>query len=201
MRARLLCCCRNHTANCWVLLTSSLSVLAGTFITEWKAGGQLCEAFLAGDERSYRAVADQLVLIAQFFRFDGWLINIENSLSVSIAFSWCLPSPVTARCPSVTFLGSPWPVRASPDTCVTLPRDRIFSGAVSRNLGWLSFALLLLQGAPFLLLHPLCLGCSCGFPWHHPPLSWRFIFSSLLRPCPSCFRKKGQLGPLGGSVG
>nr|XP_035940413.1 cytosolic endo-beta-N-acetylglucosaminidase isoform X1 [Halichoerus grypus] len=55
----------------------------GTFITEWKAGGQLCEAFLAGDERSYRAVADQLVLIAQFFRFDGWLINIENSLSLA----------------------------------------------------------------------------------------------------------------------
>ncbi|XP_059003609.1 cytosolic endo-beta-N-acetylglucosaminidase isoform X2 [Mustela lutreola] len=53
----------------------------GTFITEWKDGAQLCEAFLAGDERSYRAVADQLVLIAQFFRFDGWLVNIENSLS------------------------------------------------------------------------------------------------------------------------
>ncbi|XP_025135414.3 cytosolic endo-beta-N-acetylglucosaminidase isoform X3 [Bubalus bubalis] len=55
----------------------------GTFITEWKDGERLCEAFLAGDEHSYRAVADQLVLIAQFFRFDGWLINIENSLSVS----------------------------------------------------------------------------------------------------------------------
>ncbi|XP_037384900.1 cytosolic endo-beta-N-acetylglucosaminidase-like [Talpa occidentalis] len=55
----------------------------GTFITEWKEGGQLCEAFLAGDERSFRAVADQLVRIAQFFRFDGWLINIENSLSLA----------------------------------------------------------------------------------------------------------------------
>ncbi|XP_025323992.1 cytosolic endo-beta-N-acetylglucosaminidase isoform X1 [Canis lupus baileyi] len=55
----------------------------GTFITEWKEGGRLCEAFLAGDERSYQAVADQLVLIAQFFRFDGWLINIENSLSLA----------------------------------------------------------------------------------------------------------------------
>ncbi|XP_026339770.1 cytosolic endo-beta-N-acetylglucosaminidase isoform X2 [Ursus arctos] len=55
----------------------------GTFITEWKEGGRLCEAFLAGDESSYRAVADQLVLIAQFFRFDGWLINIENSLSLA----------------------------------------------------------------------------------------------------------------------
>ncbi|XP_006869712.1 PREDICTED: cytosolic endo-beta-N-acetylglucosaminidase [Chrysochloris asiatica] len=55
----------------------------GTFITEWNEGGKLCEAFLAGDERSYRAVADQLVRIAQFFRFDGWLINIENSLSLA----------------------------------------------------------------------------------------------------------------------
>ncbi|XP_053068640.1 cytosolic endo-beta-N-acetylglucosaminidase isoform X4 [Acinonyx jubatus] len=55
----------------------------GTFIAEWKEGGRLCEAFLAGDECSYQAVADQLVLIAQFFRFDGWLINIESSLSLA----------------------------------------------------------------------------------------------------------------------
>ncbi|XP_011897599.1 PREDICTED: cytosolic endo-beta-N-acetylglucosaminidase isoform X1 [Cercocebus atys] len=55
----------------------------GTFITEWNEGGRLCEAFLAGDERSYQAVADRLVQIAQFFRFDGWLINIENSLSLA----------------------------------------------------------------------------------------------------------------------
>lgn len=55
----------------------------GTFITEWKEGERLCEAFLAGDERSYRAVADQLVRIAQFFRFEGWLINVENALSLA----------------------------------------------------------------------------------------------------------------------
>nr|XP_054391800.1 cytosolic endo-beta-N-acetylglucosaminidase isoform X2 [Pongo abelii] len=55
----------------------------GTFITEWNEGGRLCEAFLAGDERSYQAVADRLVQMAQFFRFDGWLINIENSLSLA----------------------------------------------------------------------------------------------------------------------
>ncbi|XP_058284845.1 cytosolic endo-beta-N-acetylglucosaminidase isoform X2 [Hylobates moloch] len=55
----------------------------GTFITEWNEGGRLCEAFLAGDERSYQAVADRLVQIAQFFHFDGWLINIENSLSLA----------------------------------------------------------------------------------------------------------------------
>ncbi|XP_007958023.1 cytosolic endo-beta-N-acetylglucosaminidase [Orycteropus afer afer] len=55
----------------------------GTFITEWSAGKKLCEAFLAGDERSYQAVAEQLVRMAQFFRFDGWLINIENALSLA----------------------------------------------------------------------------------------------------------------------
>nr|XP_012308990.1 cytosolic endo-beta-N-acetylglucosaminidase [Aotus nancymaae] len=55
----------------------------GTFITEWNEGARLCEAFLAGDERSYQAVANQLVQIAQFFRFDGWLINVENPLSLA----------------------------------------------------------------------------------------------------------------------
>ncbi|XP_006886401.1 PREDICTED: cytosolic endo-beta-N-acetylglucosaminidase [Elephantulus edwardii] len=69
---------------CWTNAAHrhGVSVL-GTFITEWSEGAKLCEAFLAGDERSFRAVADQLVRIAQFFRFDGWLINIENSLSVA----------------------------------------------------------------------------------------------------------------------
>ncbi|XP_074081115.1 cytosolic endo-beta-N-acetylglucosaminidase isoform X2 [Macrotis lagotis] len=58
-----------------------VSVL-GTLITEWKEGGQLCEKFLSGDPYTSQKVADQLVRIAQFFRFDGWLINIENSLSM-----------------------------------------------------------------------------------------------------------------------
>ncbi|KAH0517904.1 Cytosolic endo-beta-N-acetylglucosaminidase [Microtus ochrogaster] len=67
---------------CWTNAAHRHGVcVLGTFITEWKEGGKLCESFLAGDERSYQAVADRLVQIAQFFRFDGWLINIENSLS------------------------------------------------------------------------------------------------------------------------
>lgn len=41
-----------------------------------------CEAFLK-DEESYRAVADRLVKICYSYGFDGWLINIENTLSVS----------------------------------------------------------------------------------------------------------------------
>ncbi|XP_006145755.1 cytosolic endo-beta-N-acetylglucosaminidase isoform X2 [Tupaia chinensis] len=55
----------------------------GTFITEWNEGKRVCEAFLAGDEHSYQAVADQLARMAQFFGFDGWLINIENALSAA----------------------------------------------------------------------------------------------------------------------
>ncbi|XP_056673369.1 cytosolic endo-beta-N-acetylglucosaminidase isoform X5 [Monodelphis domestica] len=55
----------------------------GTLITEWTEGGRLCEKFLSGNPSSYQKVADQLVRIAQFFHFDGWLINIENQLSMA----------------------------------------------------------------------------------------------------------------------
>lgn len=54
----------------------------GTFITEWNDGAVTCEAFLK-DEESYQAVADRLVKICSCYGFDGWLINIENALSVS----------------------------------------------------------------------------------------------------------------------
>ncbi|XP_041881384.1 cytosolic endo-beta-N-acetylglucosaminidase [Corvus kubaryi] len=55
----------------------------GTFITEWTDGEKLCEAFLAGGEEAYGAVAEQLARIAQHYRFDGWLVNIENTLSAA----------------------------------------------------------------------------------------------------------------------
>lgn len=67
---------------CWTNAAHRHGVcVLGTFITEWTEGGRLCEAFLAGAERSYQAVADRLVQIAELFHFDGWLINIENTLS------------------------------------------------------------------------------------------------------------------------
>ncbi|KAK7807583.1 hypothetical protein U0070_013889 [Myodes glareolus] len=85
---------------CWTNAAHRHGVcVLGTFITEWKEGGKLCESFLAGDERSYQAVADRLVQIAQFFRFDGWLINIENSLSVSAAAVFWRCSRVLAPAP------------------------------------------------------------------------------------------------------
>ncbi|MED6283647.1 hypothetical protein CHARACLAT_011058, partial [Characodon lateralis] len=55
-------------------------IVLGTFITEWTNGAAMCEAFLK-DEESYRAVADKLVQISQYYGFDGWLVNIENALS------------------------------------------------------------------------------------------------------------------------
>ncbi len=57
-------------------------MFSGTFITEWTDGAATCEAFLK-DEESYRSVADKLVQISHCYGFDGWLINIENVLSVS----------------------------------------------------------------------------------------------------------------------
>ncbi|XP_075760253.1 cytosolic endo-beta-N-acetylglucosaminidase isoform X2 [Pelodiscus sinensis] len=55
--------------------------MLGTFITEWVDGGELCEAFLGGEEAAYCAVAEQLGRLAGFYGFDGWLVNIENTLS------------------------------------------------------------------------------------------------------------------------
>lgn len=54
----------------------------GTFITEWDDGAKACEAFLK-EEETYRKVADKLVQISHYHGFDGWLVNIENTLSVS----------------------------------------------------------------------------------------------------------------------
>uniref|UniRef100_A0A8C3SP64 Cytosolic endo-beta-N-acetylglucosaminidase n=1 Tax=Chelydra serpentina TaxID=8475 RepID=A0A8C3SP64_CHESE len=63
---------------------NGVSVL-GTFITEWTSGGKLCESFLAGEAATYHAVAVQLGRVARFYRFDGWLVNIENPLSEAAA--------------------------------------------------------------------------------------------------------------------
>lgn len=64
----------------------------GTFITEWTDGATKCEAFLKTEE-SYRSVADKLVQISQCYGFDGWLINIENPLSVSEGSDAGQPKP------------------------------------------------------------------------------------------------------------
>ncbi|NXR15418.1 ENASE acetylglucosaminidase, partial [Semnornis frantzii] len=69
---------------CWTNAAHKNGVpVLGTFITEWTDGEKLCEAFLAGGEEAYRAVSEQLARIAQHYRFDGWLINLENTLSAA----------------------------------------------------------------------------------------------------------------------
>jgi len=60
---------------------------AGTFITEWEAGKQMCAEFLKS-EPEWHAVADLLVAIAVHYSFDGWLLNIENSLQVQCFSVW-----------------------------------------------------------------------------------------------------------------
>lgn len=137
---------------------------AGTFITEWKEGERLCEAFLAGDERSYRAVADQLVRIAQFFRFEGWLINVENALSVSTSLSWrraALPLCHVGTLHRVLGLTRPAPCHGSSQPIARLrccAGRRTFSSAEAVPGG--ALLLRLLPGGPFLLLLP----CLC-FAW------------------------------------
>jgi mannosyl-glycoprotein endo-beta-N-acetylglucosaminidase len=52
----------------------------GTFITEWKEGAEMC-AKIFSSEFTTRSVVNQLVLIAEYYQFDGWLINIENPIA------------------------------------------------------------------------------------------------------------------------
>ena len=59
-------------------LPGILQVL-GTFITEWEDGRKICERLFQSAE-SAEAAAKQLAAIAAYFGFEGWLINIENSL-------------------------------------------------------------------------------------------------------------------------
>ncbi|NWS76170.1 ENASE acetylglucosaminidase, partial [Crotophaga sulcirostris] len=69
---------------CWTNAAHRNGVpVLGTFITEWTDGEKMCEAFLAGGEEAYHAVSEQLARIAQHYRFDGWLVNIENTLSAA----------------------------------------------------------------------------------------------------------------------
>ncbi len=73
-----------HTATATTHTTSTqqhpLSQVLGTFITEWEAGAALCQENLFPTESRARYVAQQLAAIAACYGFEGWLINIENTL-------------------------------------------------------------------------------------------------------------------------
>ena len=71
---------------CWTNAGHQHGVqVLGTFITEWKDGAERCKEMFA-DQYSYQTIANQLVYIAKYYRFDGWLINIENPIRVRKAF-------------------------------------------------------------------------------------------------------------------
>jgi hypothetical protein len=52
----------------------------GTFITEWAEGRAKCEQLLSS-RAAAEAAAEQLVALALHHGFEGWLVNIENSLA------------------------------------------------------------------------------------------------------------------------
>ena len=54
----------------------------GTFITEWDEGEKICSQILE-TRGSYERFAKKLAEIACYYNFDGWLVNIENRISVS----------------------------------------------------------------------------------------------------------------------
>ncbi|XP_041363346.1 cytosolic endo-beta-N-acetylglucosaminidase-like [Gigantopelta aegis] len=53
----------------------------GTIITEWDEGKETCRQFLC-DNSCINQLVRKLVDIAKFYKFDGWFINIENTVEV-----------------------------------------------------------------------------------------------------------------------
>jgi mannosyl-glycoprotein endo-beta-N-acetylglucosaminidase len=60
----------SHENNCRCL---------GTLITEWKDGIIICNEMLK-DEQTIDLIVNKLVELCLFYKFDGWLINIENPI-------------------------------------------------------------------------------------------------------------------------
>lgn len=158
-------------------------------------------------------MADQLVLIAQFFRFDGWLINIENSLSVSMPAPGAWPaSPCAPWGPSAVLLSltrpgpclrsaSYIPARSGSNLqplCLFTGRWT-FSSVMSRSLAWLSFASLAPSRRPCLPpLSLLCLGCMCDFPFMVSSLFIGFYLLWIAEFMSFLLQKERKVGPLAG---
>lgn len=66
--------------NGWIQLAHDNDVkILGTIITEFEDGMLKCEKIFKSDE-SWRNFADALVNICIIYKFDGWLLNIENKI-------------------------------------------------------------------------------------------------------------------------
>ncbi|EDV19172.1 uncharacterized protein TRIADDRAFT_4447, partial [Trichoplax adhaerens] len=64
----------------WINCAHKHQVLVlGTFITEWDEGNEICREFLSNAQLRHLLI-NRLVDIAHYYRFDGWLINIENNI-------------------------------------------------------------------------------------------------------------------------
>ena len=70
-------CARTIQSACHQLFR--LLQVLGTFITEWDDGALRCMQMFISPE-SAEEVAHQLASIAQHYRFEGWLLNIENMI-------------------------------------------------------------------------------------------------------------------------
>ncbi|KHN77582.1 Cytosolic endo-beta-N-acetylglucosaminidase [Toxocara canis] len=57
-------------------------IVLGTIITEWESGAKICSEVLSSEENVDKTVAN-LVEIATYHNFEGWLINIENEIEAS----------------------------------------------------------------------------------------------------------------------
>ena len=55
----------------------------GTFLTEWEAGKEICKE-LFRDKDNVSKLTMLLLQLADIYKLDGWLINIENSLDSSV---------------------------------------------------------------------------------------------------------------------
>ena len=54
----------------------------GTFITEWEGGAKICSKLFSSEFQALEAVG-KLVMLAEYYQMDGWLVNIENPIAVS----------------------------------------------------------------------------------------------------------------------
>ena len=71
----------------WTNAAHTNGVLSmGTIITEWEDGRQVCNHLLSSADNVQKFV-EQCVSLANYYQFDGWLVNIENSLEVGIRYS------------------------------------------------------------------------------------------------------------------
>ena len=72
---------------CWTNACHRHGVkVLGTFIAEWDEGKKICSQLLDTKESCQR-FAKKLVDIACYYNFDGWLVNIECTISVSVTFN------------------------------------------------------------------------------------------------------------------